>query len=273
MAGPCSHGQSGRCVTAGSRSYGQPRPIDNVVDSAMHMVYIALQMDNTPRTRTIAYLRVSTDKQAERGVSLDAQRAKVAAYAALYDLELVDVIVDSGASAKTLDRPGLTRALDQLRAGKASALLVVKLDRLTRAVRDLCELVERYFSGGKFALLSVAEQVDTRTASGRMVLNVLASISQWERETIGERTAAAMRFKAEQGEYTGGAVPYGYRLAPDGGRVEPLPNELAVVEKARRLRSSGLSLRAVARELEQAGVRSRAGRSFAATQVARMIAA
>src|SRR5205807_482536 len=74
------------------------------------------------------------DKQADRGVSLDAQRAKVNAYAELYDLELADVIVDAGESAKSLDRPGLQRALAMLKAGEAEALLVVKLDRLTRSV-------------------------------------------------------------------------------------------------------------------------------------------
>lgn len=89
------------------------------------------------RTRTIAYLRVSTDKQADRGASLDAQRVKAAAYAQLYDLELVDTIVDAGESAKSLERPGLKRALTMLKAGEAEALLVVKLDRLTRSVVDL----------------------------------------------------------------------------------------------------------------------------------------
>ena len=78
-------------------------------------------------TKTIAYLRVSTDKQADRGVSLDAQRVKVAAYAELYDLELVEVVVDAGESAKSLDRPGLQRALEMLKRGEAEALLVVKL--------------------------------------------------------------------------------------------------------------------------------------------------
>jgi len=140
-------------------------------------------------TKTIAYLRVSTDKQADRGVSLDAQRAKVKAYAELYDLELLEVIVDAGESAKSLDRPGLKRALGMLKAGQAEALLVVKLDRLTRSVVDLGTLVERYFAPGKAALLSVGEQIDTRSAAGRLVLNVLASVSQWEREAIGERTA------------------------------------------------------------------------------------
>jgi len=223
-------------------------------------------------TRTIAYLRVSTEKQADRGVSLDAQRAKVRAYAELYDLDLVEVVVDAGESAKTLDRPGLQRALAMLKSGNADALLVVKLDRLTRSVRDLGELVERHFAPGKAALLSVGEQIDTRSAAGRLVLNVLASVSQWEREAIGERTSAAMQHKASEGEYTGGAVPYGYRLAADGEHVEELPEEQAVLAEARRLRASGLSLRAVARELDRHGIKSRVGRAFGAEQIAGMVA-
>jgi DNA invertase Pin-like site-specific DNA recombinase len=165
---------------------------------------------------------VSTDKQADRGVSLDAQRAKVKAYAELYDLDSADVIVDAGESAKSLDRPGLQRALAMLKAGEADALLVVKLDRLTRSVVDLGSLVERYFAPGKAALLSVGEQIDTRSAAGRLVLNVLASVSQWEREAIGERTATAMQHKARQGEYTGGQAPYGRRIGPDGAQLERL---------------------------------------------------
>src|SRR6267143_62139 len=70
---------------------------------------------------------------------------------------------------------------------KAKALLVVKLDRLTRSVADLGRLVERYFAPGKAALLSVGEQIDTRSAAGRLVLNVLASVSQWEREANSQR--------------------------------------------------------------------------------------
>lgn len=225
-------------------------------------------IDVMSRTRTVAYLRVSTDKQADQGVSLDAQRAKVAAYAELYDLALVDVIVDAGASAKTLDRPGLTRALGMLRKGEAEALLVVKLDRLTRSVRDLGELVERHFAPGKAALLSVGEQIDTRSAAGRLVLNVLASVSQWEREAIGERTAAAMQHKAACGEFTGGEAPFGWRVAEEG-RLEAIEGEQHVIAEARRLREAGLSLRAVARELDAGGMRSRTGRAFAPAQVVR----
>src|SRR5690606_6196856 len=110
---------------------------------ALHVAEDELPSVPMSRTRTVAYLRVSTDKQADKGVSLDAQGAKVAAYAELYDLDVVEVIVDAGVSAKTLDRPGLGKALAMLRSGKADALLVCKLDRLTRSVRDLGELVDR----------------------------------------------------------------------------------------------------------------------------------
>jgi DNA invertase Pin-like site-specific DNA recombinase len=221
------------------------------------------------RTRTVAYIRVSTEKQADRGVSLETQRAKVEAYAALYDLEVVEVVVDAGVSAKTLDRPGLTNALGMLRSGKADALLVVKLDRLTRSVRDLGELVERYLAPGKSALLSVGEQIDTRSAAGRLVPNVLASVSQWEREAIGERTAAAMAHKAACGEYTGGEAPFGYAVAE--GRLVTIDHEQAIIGEARRLRAMGRSLRAVAAELDRAGLRARNGKTFAAAQVARMV--
>jgi DNA invertase Pin-like site-specific DNA recombinase len=87
-------------------------------------------------TRAVAYVRVSTDKQVEHGLSLEAQQAKLMAYAALYELDLVAVEVDAGVSAKTLQRPAMQQALGALKAGKAEALLVVKLDRLARSVRD-----------------------------------------------------------------------------------------------------------------------------------------
>jgi len=223
------------------------------------------------KTRAIAYLRVSTDKQADEGASLDAQRAKVAAFAALYDLELVCIEVDAGASAKSLDRPGLGRALAALRSRQADALLVVKLDRLTRSVRDLGELLDGYFGAGKpWALLSVADQIDTRTAAGRMVLNILTSVAQWEREAIGERTAAVMGHKAACGEYTGGQVPYGYTLAADGVHLVEHEGEQLVIKAICELRAAGLSLRAIVAELEKRALVARTGKPFGLTQVARI---
>ncbi len=224
----------------------------------------------TTKTKTVAYLRVSSEKQVDLGVSLDAQQQKVTAYASLYDLDLIEVIVDAGESAKTLQRPGLQRALAMLKTGQADALLVVKLDRLTRSVGDLGRLIETYFSPGKAALLSVSEQIDTRSATGRMVLNILASVSQWEREIIAERTSDAMRYKQSQGEYIGGRAPYGFQLI-NGELIED-DFEQRVIQQAKRLRESGLSLNAVAKELEKVGILTRNNKVFDATQIKRMVA-
>lgn len=229
------------------------------------------QSSATSPTRAVAYVRVSTSRQADEGVSLDAQREKIQAYAALYGLEVIEVIVDAGVSASTLERPGLTRALAALRAGKADALIVAKLDRLTRSVRDLGALIESHFAG-RTALLSVGEAIDTRSANGRMMLNILTTIAQWEREAIGERTSTALQFKASQGEFTGGKVPYGFKVAADGIHLEEHAGEQAVLVQARALHGAGLSLRQVAKELDRAGLRSRAGKPFQLTQVVRMVA-
>jgi DNA invertase Pin-like site-specific DNA recombinase len=221
-------------------------------------------------TKTIAYLRVSTDKQADKGISLEAQEEKARAYASLYDLDLVDVIIDAGESAKTLDRPGLQRALSMLKAGKAEALLVVKLDRLTRSVVDLGKLIETYFAPGKAALMSVGEQIDTRSAAGRLVLNILASVSQWERETIAERTRDAILHKQANGEYIGGEAPYGFKLV-DGELIED-EAEQEVIQKAKAYQAQGLSLRKIAAELDKQGIKTRRGSIFAANQIKRMVA-
>jgi site-specific DNA recombinase len=178
---------------------------------------------STPTARrVIAYVRVSTDKQAESGLGLEAQREKVRAYCALHDAELVRLCEDAGASASTLDRPALAEALAELAAGRADALLVLKLDRLTRSTRDLGDLLDRSQREG-WALLSVSESLDTSTAAGRLVVGVLGAVAQWEREAIGERTAAAMAALAASGRYTGGTVPYGQRLAADGLHLEEDP--------------------------------------------------
>ena len=226
-------------------------------------------MNTTPRTRTVAYLRVSTDKQADHGVSMEAQRAKVEAYATLYDLELVAIIEDAGASAKSLNRPGMDRALAMLRKGEAEALLVGKLDRLTRSVRDLGDLVDTYFADGKRALLSVHDQIDTRSAAGRLVLNVLASVSQWEREAIGERTSAAMQHKRSKGELVG-AVPFGYDLGADGKTLAANEAEQLVVAAVREYRAGGLSLRTIGERLVERGMLPRKGGAWNPAQIKRI---
>ena len=211
--------------------------------------------------KTILYSRVSTREQADSGISLEAQRAKLTAYADLYDLEVVEVIEDAGESAKSLNRPGLQRALAMLRSGEADGLAVVKLDRLTRSVADWQTLIDGYFGekAGK-QLFSDTDSIDTRTAAGRMVLNILLSVAQWEREATGERTREALAHKIKNGERVG-KVRFGYDLANDDRTLVPNHAEQRAIEWMKQLRTEGLTLRQIANALTDRGISTKEGRS------------
>jgi DNA invertase Pin-like site-specific DNA recombinase len=221
--------------------------------------------------KVIAYTRVSTDEQANDGVSLATQREKVNAYAKLYDLELVEIIEDAGESGKTLDRPGLQKALSMIRKGQAEGLLIAKLDRLSRSVVDWNTLIDGYFGekAGK-QIFSVADSIDTRTAAGRLVLNVLMSVAQWERETIGERTKDALQHKIRKGERCG-KVRFGYTLADDGTALIEDPTEQQALAAIRRLKAAGQSLREIAAELTRSGIKTKGGRAWKHTTIARIL--
>lgn len=215
-------------------------------------------------TKIVGYIRVSTAKQE---ISPEAQRSALERYADLYELTLVEVITETG-SAKSLARPGLQRALALLKAGEADGILIAKLDRLTRSVVDLGTLLQDYFRD-RWALLSVGDQIDTRSAAGRLILNVLTSVAEWEREAGVERTRAAMAQLKAEGRFTGGWMPYGSTV--DGDYLQPIPAEQAVITAAKALHGQGLSLRKIAAELLARGHRSRAGTTFSACQISRML--
>lgn len=226
-------------------------------------------------TRVVGYIRVSTEQQADGGVSLDAQRQKLSAYALAMDLELVAVVEDAGASAKTLARPGLQDALRRIEAGEADGLLIAKLDRLTRSVRDLGELVDTYFAT-RFSLLSVSDSIDTRTASGRLVLNVLTSVAQWEREATGERTRDALAHLRREGVPLGGAALGWTRSEQtdgDGRRVVvEVAEERETVARIAALRAEGRSLREIAATLRAEGRPTKRGGHWAAETVRKALA-
>jgi DNA invertase Pin-like site-specific DNA recombinase len=231
------------------------------------------------KSRFVGYIRVSTKEQANEGLSLEAQRARLTAAAIASDFELVDIFVDAGESAKSLDRPGLRQALMMLRCGEADGLVVVKLDRLTRRVVDLGTLLDKEFSekGGKL-LVSLGESIDTRSAGGRLMLNILMSVAQWELEAIGERTRDALRaIKDKPGVRLGGEA-YGWRRAAvndaEGRKcIDAAHDELAIVEHIVTLsRKEGLGVRAIAARLESEGVRTKKGQTrWQPTQVQRIL--
>jgi site-specific DNA recombinase len=219
------------------------------------------------KIRAVGYVRVSTSQQADHGSSLEVQEAMLRRHAELRGLELIRIEVDAGASASSLERPALQRALASLDSFEASALLVVKLDRLTRSVRDFCTLVDTYFKDGTNVLLSVNESVDTSNAMGRMILSILMSVAEWEREAAAERTAAVKKHLKANGVYAGGWPPYGFSLDDDGNLI-PNAEEAAILIQAKAFRQAGMSLRAVAASLP---MNPRNGKPFSASQIVRMM--
>ena len=224
-----------------------------------------------------AYCRVSTSRQAEVGVSLEAQEAKIRAYCDAHGHELVALEVDHGLSAKSMaGRPALGRALALLKSGAAEGLVVLSLSRLSRSTRDLAELVETTFSAGKgkrraAALISLNEGFDTGTPTGRMLVTVLGALAQLEREIVSERTGECLRYLKTQGRRTG-SIPYGKRVVPGTKMLEIDEVEMIFVTLARQLRAQGLTLRAIAAELDRQGYHSRNGKPWLSPQIARMVA-
>ena len=234
--------------------------------------------------KVIGYTRVSTAEQARDGLSMETQTHKIKVYCDLHDLELTRIIEDPGQSAKSLDRPGaieVSAALDQGTEG----LVVSKLDRLTRSLKDWAYLIDRYF-GDKVKnprkLLSVSDSIDTRTATGRMVLNLMMTIYQWEREIIAERTKEALATKHMNGERCGRWIRYGHQLDPsreihkDSGLPVYLTEESGqqeVIARIVAMREQGLSTRSIAHYLDELGIETATGnRIWSHTTIARILA-
>src|SRR5439155_20291295 len=177
--------------------------------------------------------------------------------------ELIDVIVDAGESAASLNRPGMARMLVLVDSRAVQVVIIAKLDRLTRSVKDLGELLET-FQHRNVSLVSVAESLDTGSAAGRLVINIMASVSQWEREAIGERTKAVLSHKkAHRKAY--GTTLMGF--SRDGAELKPDVGEQETVRSIRRMRSDGRSLHSIADELNRTGTPTKQGGKWHASTV------
>ncbi len=202
----------------------------------------------------IGYARVSTDEQAREGVSLEAQRERIRAYAQATDLPLGDILVDEGRSGKDLKRPALQELLARCDRGDVAHVIVWKLDRLTRRTRHLLSLVDDTFLAKHIELHSVSESLDTSTPHGRFVLTLFGGLAQMERELIGERTKSALAYKRANGQPTS-HPPLGFR--PNGSRKHrmlPVPEELRIVQRILERWRHGGSYAGIARELNAEGI-------------------
>ncbi|MFO0754323.1 MAG: recombinase family protein [Thermodesulfovibrionales bacterium] len=203
------------------------------------------------KAKAAGYIRVSTSEQAMEGISLENQRAKITAYCALHDLELVEIIEDAGKSGKNLNREGVQDLLTKAKGKRIDAVIVYKLDRLSRKVLDTLTLIETFEKCG-ITFHSLNEKIDTGTAMGRFFLNITASLAQMERDLISERTRDALQHKISNNERAG-QVPYGWKLAEDGNTLLPVPEEQEVIAAIKKLHGRGMGYRAICRELEAIG--------------------
>jgi DNA invertase Pin-like site-specific DNA recombinase len=195
------------------------------------------------------YARVSTLDQAQ-GISLEAQAEKIRAYGFATGRPIDHVYVDEALSGKNMTRPSLTALLGEVERGAVESIIVVKIDRLTRSIRDLCTIVEKLSRHGA-SLISTAESIDTGTASGRMVLHLLGILAQFEREQISERTSLSLsHLRRNKRAY--GPTPFGYRRA--GNQLVADPDRLPILREMHRQREAGASYGLIAQWLQVEGI-------------------
>ncbi|MEW6571347.1 MAG: recombinase family protein [Nitrospirota bacterium] len=204
--------------------------------------------------KAYGYVRVSTEEQAKEGISLDAQKEKIKAFAVVHDLELVDIISDEGYSGKNMARPGLQKLIDLTKGQAIEAVIVYKLDRLSRKTRDLLFLIEDSFKKGNTRFFSLTEQIDTDTAMGKFFLTLMGAMAQMERELIAERTKATLAYKKDCGDSLG-HIPYGNKRV--NGKLVEDPDEQRVIREIKKLRRQGKSYRKIACILNDQGIPTR----------------
>ena len=216
--------------------------------------------------RIATYTRISTDEELQPH-SLGAQRERLEAYAKSQEGWKIVRRFSDQASGASLERPGLERALQEAEAKRFDLLLVYRVDRLSRSVRGLAQLLEQLEQAG-VGFRSASEPFDTTSSAGRMMVQMLGVFAEFERATIVERVIAGMERKAARGEWTGGGIPFGYRLDSERRFLEPEPAEALVVEEiferyARRLEGT----QSLAHWLSERGYRTKQGKPFNAKAV------
>jgi len=241
-----------------------------MVDSANHGVTIldmAKRINQGDSKVAVGYVRVSTDEQS---LGPDAQRAAIEKWAQARGVRVAAIFEDHGVSggAPAEKRPGLLGALAGLREHGAGLLVAAKRDRIARDV-VIAAMVEQAACRAGATLTTVDVTNESAGPEGQLMRGIVDLFAAHERGVIRARTCAALAVKRSRGERIG-QVPYGYALAADGVHLTENPAEQAIIVQIRALRAAGLSLRAVTAECARRGILSRAGRSLALTQIARI---
>jgi len=214
--------------------------------------------------RLVGYTRVSTEKQESEGLSLQAQAHKIKSYCELHDHELVALLAEAQ-SAKDTNRPQFQHAISMIDDDMCDAVVVVKIDRLSRNVRDMAQLIEDRKLAGK--IISITDKIDLTTAQGKFFTHILIALSQLEREQTGERVRDALGEAKRQGARLG-RTPYGYKRLEErdeSGRriIVEHPKEQGVIYAIFNLKSQGYTFRDIAEFLNTKEVPTRRGKPWA----------
>ncbi len=194
----------------------------------------------------VGYIRVSTEDQAKEGLSLEAQADRIRGYCTAKAWELTDIVTDAGLSGKDLNRPGIQQVISLCRDKTVDVVVVVKLDRLTRSLRDKEFLFADVFAHYGVQPVGVDESLAFASPDQELSLNVRAVVNQHERRVIGVRTKAALAFKQQRGEWIG-RVPFGFRV--EGKHLVEDPQAQTRIAKARQMRRQGKSIPAISSKL------------------------
>ena len=212
--------------------------------------------------RCAIYTRKSTEEGLEQEFnSLDAQREAAQAYIQSQAGEgwvaVPEAYDDGGYSGGNTDRPALQRLLADIQAGRIDVVLVYKVDRLSRSLLDFGRLME-LFEQHRVAFVAVTQQINSSSSMGRLMLNVLLSFAQFEREIISERTRDKIAAARRKGKWSGGQPVLGYDLDPQGGKLVVNPAEAERVRQIFELYRDRRSITDVLQELDRRGWHSKA---------------
>lgn len=225
--------------------------------SSQYNKVIAKKESELEVVKVAIYARVSTQEQASEGTSLEHQCEQLKVYCQSQEWQVVEVYTDPGFTGKNADRPGLKRLLSNAtKPGLFQKVVVYKLDRLARKLRLLLELEETLKDCGVY-LVSIKDQVDTSTAIGRTVFQVLGLVSEWERETIIERTRTGRISRYKAGCWAGGKCLYGYSYNPNTKKLVINEAEAVVVRRIFNEYNAGKSMVRIADMLNEEHVPSR----------------
>lgn len=214
---------------------------------------------------TALYIRVSTQKQADEGFSLDAQKERLAAFCVAQGWQVSPdhIYVDAGISGKSTDRAAFQRMMQAAGAGAVKRIVAMKLDRLARNVKDFLGIVEE-LRGVGCDLVLIKESFDTSTPQGKFALTMFAAMAELEAATITERVMTGKVQKAQEGGYNGARCPLGYKYSAGAFTVDQ--DQAPIVQEVFQAFVSGSGMLAIAERFNAGGVATaRGGKWYAAT--------